>query len=96
MGAGMNGQSFAFNGYLPKKQREQSKQIRFFEERGYREQQTQVFIETPYRNNKLVEILVDTLRPTTALSIACDITLPSQYILTKSVSEWKKSTRPDL
>ncbi len=96
MAAGLNGQSFAFNGYLPIKEQERSKAIRFFERRAITEHQTQLFIEAPYRNVKLWAQLLATCAPTTRLTIAMDITAESEYIVTRSVAEWRKSGTPDL
>lgn len=96
MAAGLNGQSFAFNGYLPIKEQERTKAIRFFERRAITEHQTQLFIEAPYRNVKLWAQLLATCAPTTKLTIAMDITAESEYIVTRSVAEWRKSGTPDL
>lgn len=90
MASGMNGQSFAFNGYLPIDAQEKKAAIKNFERISLENNQSQSFIETPYRNNKLVEDLLQILNPKTLLCIACDITLPTEFIKTKSVSEWKK------
>ncbi len=95
MASGFNGQSFAFHGYLPIDGDQKIKSIKECEQRIYSENQTQLFIETPYRNNKLVEDLLKTCRPSTRLCIAADITCESEYIKTKSVGEWKKQV-PDL
>ena len=90
MASGLNGQSFAFVGYLPVKEPERSKCIKKLEETSSRLNQTQIFIETPYRNNAFVDTLCKVLSDNTLLTIACDITLPSEYIKTQKVSEWKK------
>ncbi len=90
MSSGLNGQSFAFVGYLPVKNPERNKMIKKLEDRSRELNQTQVFIETPYRNNQFIETLCSVLSPNTLLSIACDITLPTEFIKTKKVSEWKK------
>jgi 16S rRNA (cytidine1402-2'-O)-methyltransferase len=95
MASGFNGQSFAFVGYLPVKEPDRTKTIRKLENRIYSEQQTQIFIETPYRNMKLLDELTKTLQPQTRLCIASDITLPAQFIGTKSISQWKKKL-PDI
>ena len=89
MASGLNGQSFAFNGYLPLKKGDVGKQIKHLEERSIREKQTQLFIETPYRNMKMLQELVTTCRPQTRLCIACDITLETEYIQTKTIAKWK-------
>lgn len=95
MASGMNGQSFAFNGYLPIDKGEKKNAIKNFETLSFSKNQSQLFIETPYRNNKLMEDLLQFLQPNTLLCIACDITLPTEYIKTFKVSEWKK-TKADL
>jgi 16S rRNA (cytidine1402-2'-O)-methyltransferase len=90
MGSGMNGQSFAFNGYLPIDKSEKKTALKNIEKLSYDKNQSQLFIETPYRNNKLVEDILQTLQPNTKLCIACDITLPTEYIKTLKVQDWKK------
>ena len=91
MASGMNGQSFAFNGYLPIDAGEKRNAIKQFERLSQEKNQSQLFIETPYRNNKLFEDLVNILQPNTHLCIACDITLPTEFIKTKTIKEWKKN-----
>jgi 16S rRNA (cytidine1402-2'-O)-methyltransferase len=95
MGSGMNGQSFAFNGYLPIDKSEKKSDLKNFEKLSFDKNQSQIFIETPYRNNKLLEDILQILQPNTLLCIACDITLPTEYIKTYKVSDWKK-TKLDL
>ncbi len=95
MGSGMNGQSFAFIGYLPIKQPQRSKQMRFLENLAVRNDQTQIFIETPYRNNQLLDELVKYLDTRTRLCVAVDLTLDTEYIETKTIGEWKKGL-PDI
>ncbi|UOX33916.1 SAM-dependent methyltransferase [Flavobacterium sediminilitoris] len=90
MASGMNGQSFAFNGYLPIDAHEKKNELKHFERLSQERNQSQLFIETPYRNNKLLEDLIQILQPSTHLCIACDITLPTEYIKTKTIKEWKK------
>ena len=90
MASGLNGQSFAFNGYLPIDKAERKKVIKQFEKKSKEIQQTQVFIETPYRNNALLEELCKSLRPETRLSIACDLTLTTEFIRTEAAENWKK------
>ena len=90
MASGMNGQSFAFNGYLPIEKGEKKKALKDFERLSQEKNQSQLFIETPYRNNKLIEDLLQNLNGNTHLCIACDITLPTEYIKTKTVNDWKK------
>jgi 16S rRNA (cytidine1402-2'-O)-methyltransferase len=96
MGSGFNGQSFAFLGYLPIDASERNKQLKRMEQRIYSEHQTQIFIETPYRNMKLVADLLQHCQAGTKLCIASDLTLPTQYIKTLTVAEWKKKTLPNL
>lgn len=91
MASGMNGQSFAFNGYLPIDKSEKKQALKNFEKLSHDKNQSQLFIETPYRNNKLFEDLLQILQPGTHLCIACDITLPTEFIKTKTVNEWKKN-----
>ena len=95
MASGFNGQSFAFNGYLPVESGERIRKIRQLEQRVYQESQTQIFIETPYRNHKLIEDLVRTCRPNTRLCVACDISCENEEIHTRTISQWSK-TRYDL
>ena len=95
MGSGFNGQSFAFHGYLPIEPGERIKRIKALEGRIYTENQTQIFIETPYRNNKMMEDIVKNCRPTTKLCIAANITCEGEYIKTKTVKEWQGKL-PDL
>ena len=90
MASGMNGQNFAFNGYLPIDKKERFKKIKFFEKRAKLEKQSQIFIETPYRNNSLFSDLINILSVTTELCIATDISLESENIKSKSVNDWKK------
>lgn len=95
MGSGFNGQSFAFHGYLPIDPSERIKRIKELEQRIYGESQTQLFIETPYRNNKMAEDILKTCRPQTKLCIAANITCEGEYIKTKTIREWKGHL-PDL
>lgn len=90
MASGLNGQNFAFNGYLPMDTAERRKQIKELEQRSEREQQSQLFIETPYRNDKLFEELLNTLHNDTQLSISCDISLETEFIKTMPIKLWKK------
>ena len=96
MASGFNGQSFAFVGYLPIEAAERQKRLRKLEHRAKEENQTQLFIETPYRNMKLFDELTATLRGDTRLCIACDITLESEYIETRTIGEWKQKKPQDL
>jgi 16S rRNA (cytidine1402-2'-O)-methyltransferase len=96
MASGMNGQSFAFQGYLSPKKPELSKDLKKLEQQALKNKQTQIFIETPYRNMSLIETALKTLSSKTNLCIAADLTLPSQYIITKKVEDWRKTSIPDL
>lgn len=89
MGSGMNGQSFAFNGYLPIDKNDRKTELKRLEKLSHDHNQSQLFIETPYRNNKMLEDLCVTLHPETRICVACDLTLPSEYIKTYSVNDWK-------
>lgn len=91
MASGFNGQSFAFNGYLPVEPAERTRKIKQLEQRAYSEDQTQIFIETPYRNHKMIEELVKTCRPTTRLCVACDISCEGEEIHTRTIAQWKKA-----
>jgi 16S rRNA (cytidine1402-2'-O)-methyltransferase len=92
MASGMNGQSFTFHGYLPIEKDEKRASFKNLEKTSFEQNQSQIFIETPYRNNKLLEDLLQTLHPETHLCIATDITLPTEYIKTKKIAAWKKET----
>lgn len=96
MASGFNGQSFAFNGYLPINPSERIQKIKHLEQKVYQEHQTQLFIETPYRNGKMIEDLLHTCKPSTRLCIAAGITCAEEYIRTKTIKEWKSETLPDL
>ena len=96
MASGLNGQSFAFVGYLPVKPPERAKAIRSLERRAHSEQQSQIFIEAPYRNVKLAEQILEVCAPESRLTIACDITSPEEIILTKTIAEWRKRGLPDI
>ena len=89
MGSGMNGQSFAFNGYLPIDKQERKAEIKRLEKLSFDQNQTQLFIETPYRNNKMLEDLSSTLHPETRVCVACDLTLTTEYIRTMNAKSWK-------
>ncbi|MFA7105490.1 MAG: SAM-dependent methyltransferase [Dysgonamonadaceae bacterium] len=95
MASGFNGQSFAFNGYLPIDGTERVKKLKQLESRAYNEDQTQLFIETPYRNNKMAEDILQHCRPSTRLCIAMNISCDDEFIVSKSVKAWKNNL-PDL
>ena len=88
MGSGFNGQSFAFNGYLPIEPEERIKTLKKLEQRAYTENQTQLFIETPYRNAKMMADILKACRPQTHLCIAAGITTKDEYIKTRTVKDW--------
>ncbi|MGE5943805.1 MAG: SAM-dependent methyltransferase [Flavobacteriales bacterium] len=90
MGSGMNGQSFTFNGYLPIDKNERKKEIKRLERVSFELNQSQIFIETPYRNNKILEDICGILEKNTHVCVACDITLPTEFIKTLTVNEWTK------
>ncbi len=91
MASGFNGQNFAFNGYLPIDKGERKAAIKKYEKLSGDENQSQLFIETPYRNNQLLESFLSTLHPKTQICVACDITLATEYIKTAPVEVWKKT-----
>ena len=88
MASGMNGQNFAFNGYLPIDKNERKAMLKKLEKRSFDHKQAQAFIETPYRNQNLLEDLCRVLHPNTRICVACDLTLSSEYIKTLSAREW--------
>ncbi|MBR4242379.1 MAG: SAM-dependent methyltransferase [Bacteroidaceae bacterium] len=96
MSSGLSGQSFAFNGYLPIDPAERQKRLKQLESRAIAEHQTQLFIETPYRNQKLFEAILSVCRPQTRLCIAAGITTPDEWIHTHTIAEWKRQSLPDL
>ena len=96
MASGLNGQSFAFNGYLPVKPPERSKAIKALERRAHAEQQSQIFIEAPYRNVKLMEQMLQVCAAESKLTVACDITSPEELIVTRSIAQWRKCGVPDI
>jgi 16S rRNA (cytidine1402-2'-O)-methyltransferase len=90
MASGMNGQHFCFHGYLPAKEPDRSNALRSLEAESRRKKATQIFIETPYRNDHLVESILQTCHPETYLCMAVDITGAAENIRTKKISDWKK------
>ena len=90
MSSGLNGQNFAFNGYLPIDQLKRKKEIKSLEKKSFNYNQSQLFIETPYRNDQLFSDLLKTLNRDTEICIACDLSLPTEYIKTHTVKEWEK------
>ncbi len=95
MASGMNGQNFAFIGYIPVKPAERASAIRDLERNSARDHQTQIFIEAPYRNAKLLEDLLAICNSQTRLCIAVDLTLDSEFVVTKTIANWKKAV-PDI
>lgn len=96
MASGLNGQSFAFNGYLPVKPNERATKIRQLENRAWNEKQTQLFIEAPYRNLKMLESILNSCRNETLVCVAAGLTTEQEFIKTLSVAEWKKSNEPPI
>ncbi len=96
MASGMNGQSFCFHGYLSAKRPELERDLKRLEQAAVRHQQTQVFIETPYRNGQVIETALKALMPNTLFGIACDLTLPEQYVRALPVASWRNTPAPDL
>ncbi len=91
MSSGMNGQSFAFNGYLPIDKNDRKNELKRLERLSFEHNQSQIFIETPYRNNKMLEDITSVLGSNTNICVACDITLPTEFIKTKTANNWKKN-----
>ena len=95
MASGMNGQQFRFNGYLPIKDPERNKAIKDLESESAKKNCTQIFIETPYRNNQLLDALLKICHPSTKICVAVDLTSDQEFIKTKTVDDWKRS-KPDM
>ena len=95
MASGLNGQNFAFHGYLARDKNIRAKELKSLEAESKRKNQTQIFIETPYRNSHIVDAVIENCEPHTYFSIAADLTLPTEFIKTATVSEWKKQ-KPDI
>lgn len=95
MASGMNGQCFAFQGYLPIDKQERKRKLKLLEKTSKEWNQAQIFIETPYRNDKMLQDILSSCQDSTQVCVAADITLESEYIVSKSVGQWKKSL-PDL
>lgn len=96
MASGLGGQSFAFNGYLPVQDADRAKRLKQLESRAWAEGQTQLFIETPYRNRKMFDTMCASLRPDTRMCIAAGITTPDEWIRTQTIRDWKRTGMPDL
>lgn len=91
MASGFNGQSFCFNGYLPKEQKDRIRKIKELERIANAQKQTQLFIETPYRNHHVLDDVLNNCNLNSSLCIAVDITLPTEQIITKTIADWKKT-----
>ncbi len=96
MASGLNGQRFAFQGYLPAKEMERAKMLRELESESRKRRQTQIFIETPYRNRQLFDGILQACQPGTRLTVATDLSLPGESVLTRTIQQWKKLTPPEI
>ncbi|MDP3089001.1 MAG: SAM-dependent methyltransferase [Methylotenera sp.] len=96
MASGLNGQQFAFLGYLPVDKTLRNQKLKEIEKRSLTHKETQLFIETPYRNQHMLEAMLSVHQPNTRLCVACDISLATEVIVTKTIANWKKSPLPDL
>jgi 16S rRNA (cytidine1402-2'-O)-methyltransferase len=96
MGSGLNGQQFRFSGYLPVDAAGRAKSLRELENDSQARQCTEIFMDTPYRNNQLLETILQTCRPSTKICIAVNLTGPKEFIRTRTVAEWKSAPAPDL
>ena len=96
MASGLNGQQFAFLGYLPVDKQARNLKLKEIEKRSQTHNETQIFIETPYRNQHMLEAILTNCNANTRLCVACHVSLPDELIATKRISEWKQSTMPDL
>ena len=91
MASGLEGQRFAFCGYLPREGADRTKKIKELEARSRKERETEIFIETPYRNDALLSALLDACHPATRLCVAADLTLPTEKVVTKTVADWRRA-----
>ncbi|MCX7188888.1 MAG: SAM-dependent methyltransferase, partial [Methylotenera sp.] len=96
MASGLNGQQFAFLGYLPVDKTQRNQKLKEIEKRSLTHKETQLFIETPYRNQHMLEAIMSICQPNTRLCVACDISLTTELITSKTIAAWKKSPLPDL
>jgi 16S rRNA (cytidine1402-2'-O)-methyltransferase len=96
MASGLNGQRFSFQGYLPAKEVERLKTLRDLESESRKRIQTQIFIETPYRNRAMFDAILQACQPSTRLTVATDLTLPGESVLTRTIQQWKKLTPPEI
>ncbi len=94
--SGFSGQHFSFCGYLPRDKQERKVRIRELEQKSKKDRSSELFIEAPYRNQELLQALVDELEPSTELAVACDLTSPTQEVHVKSIKEWKKEPLPSI
>lgn len=94
--SGLGGQHFTFHGYLPKEEPELLQELKRIEKLSLKEKSTHLFIETPYRNQRMLEKILSTLSDQTWLSIACDLSSPTQFVMTQRIREWKKNARPEI
>ncbi|WP_186068266.1 SAM-dependent methyltransferase [Burkholderia gladioli] len=96
MASGLNGQTFAFHGYLPVDPAARAKRLRELEQQSRKARETEIFIETPYRNQAMLETLVATCAPSTLICVAADLTLETETILSRSAADWRKAPAPNL
>ena len=96
MASGFNGQQFTFLGYLPVDKTQRNQKLKEIEKRSLTNKETQIFIETPYRNQHMLEAIMSVCQPSTKLCIACDISLATELISSKTIASWRKSPLPDL
>jgi len=96
MASGLNGQRFAFQGYLPAKDGDRLKALRDLESESRKRVQTQIFIETPYRNRAMFDAILQACQPATRLTVATDLSLPGESVLTRTIQQWKKQTPPEI
>ncbi len=96
MASGLNGQQFAFLGYLPVEKLQRNQKLKEIEKRSASHKETQLFIETPYRNQAMMDAILQSCHAQTQLCIACDVSLPSEMIVTKSIASWKTSPPVDI
>jgi 16S rRNA (cytidine1402-2'-O)-methyltransferase len=96
MASGFNGQQFTFLGYLPVDKTQRNQKLKAIEKRSLTNKETQIFIETPYRNQHMLEAIMSVCQPNTKLCIACDVSLTTELISSKTIASWRKSPLPDL
>ncbi len=96
MGSGLSGQNFAFHGYLPAKEDQRQKRLRELEKDSRQEKRSQIFIETPYRNQQMLETLINACAPNTKICVATDLTLDSESIMTRTPAEWRRQGVPNI